>query len=276
MKLQRALEYMELSKSSYFYSRHVRSTKAREYPLDPELEVALKNLRGYELTLGYEKLTVYIRREYKKVWNKKKVYLHMKALNLLQPRRIKRRWIKNKRLPWSCAIKSNVRWEADLITVSTGMGNVYLFVIEDTYDREVLSGHMDIRCGTQQAIESLREAIRKRFGEEPITDLTLTLRVDRGCQFTADAFAEFAEEKGIALEFCGIQTPNDKPYIESFISCYKCEEVYRNYYENYFQAYEGWKNYLDWYNNRRPHGALNNMAPVVFRESNLSTILDHV
>jgi hypothetical protein len=41
---------------------------------------------------------------------------------------------------------------------------------------------------------------------------------------------------GIKLEFCGVQTPNDKPYIESFIGCYKREEVYRNQYKDFFEA----------------------------------------
>jgi len=77
---------------------------------------------------------------------------------------------------------------------------------------------------------------------------------------------------GIKLEFCGVQTPNDKPYIESFIGCYKREEVYRNQYEDFFEAVEGWENYLEWYNHRRPHGALNNLPPVVFKQSNSSTI----
>ena len=273
MPLQSALGYMDLSKSSYFYERHARQQRRQEYPLDAELEKLLLNLQGYELTLGYDKLTDYLRQKHEKIWNKKKVYRHMKVLQLLQRRRIKRRWKKNKRLPWSCAIKSNVRWEADLVFVYTAMGNVYLFVIEDTYDREVLSGHMDIQCGAQQAIECLKEALKKRFVYEEVKDLTVTLRIDRGCQFTAEAFAEFAESQGIGLEFCGIRTPNDKPYIESFISCYKCEEVYRNHYEDFFQAYDGWKNYIEWYNNLRPHGALNNMSPVAFRQSKVSTIL---
>ncbi len=197
----------------------------------------------------------------------------MKEFNLLQLKRIKRRWIKNKRLPFCSAIRSNVRWEADLVFISTAMGNVYLFVIEDTYDREVLSGHMDIQCGTQQAVECLKGAIKKRFSDGKVERLTLTLRVDRGCQWTAEDFAKFAQSRGITLEFCGIQTPNDKPYIESFISCYKCEEVYRNQYEDFFQAYEGWKNYVQWYNNLRPHGALNNRSPVIFRTSKVSTVL---
>jgi len=273
MKLQKALKYMELSKSSYFYKSDYVPSKRKGHPLDPVLKSVLLGLKEYEITLGYDKLTDYIRKKHQKVWNRKKVYRHMKELNLLQPRKIKRKWKKNKRLVWSSPIRSNVRWEADLTFVPTAMGQVYLFIIEDTYDREVLSGHMDIQCGAKQSIKSLKEAINKRFRDGEVSGLTLTMRVDRGCQYTAESFGEYAQSHGITLEFCGIQTPNDKPYIESFIGCYKNEEVYRNYYEDFFQAYAGWKNYLDWYNNKRPHGALNNLSPVEFRNSNVSTIL---
>ena len=81
----------------------------------------------------------------------------------------------------------------------------------------------------------------------------------------------FAVSCGIKLEFCGVQTPNDKPYIQSFIGCYKREEVYRNQYENFFEAVEGWKNYLEGYHHCRPHGSLNNLPPVVFKLENSST-----
>lgn len=271
MTLVAALGYMGLAKSSCLYKSRLGTECKRTFPLDPELETVLKELSGYELTLGYDKLTPYLRGKYGRVWNRKKIYRHMSEMKLLQPRSVKRIWIKNKRLAAFCAIQSNVRWEADLTFVPTRMGNMYLFVIEDIYDKEVIGGHMDIRCGAQQAIEALKQALVKRFGKESAEGLELIVRVDRGCQFTAEDFAQYAITCGIKLEFCGVQTPNDKPYIESFIGCYKREEVYRNQYEDFFEAVEGWKNYLEWYNNHRPHGSLNNLPPAVFKQQKFST-----
>lgn len=273
MQLTNALEYIGLTKSTYAYTSHPRQKKKREYKFDPELKEILLNLTGYELALGYRKLTKYLRNKYLKIWNKKKVYAHMEELKLLQPKNIKRRYIKNRRLAVYCPIRSNVRWEADLTYVPTQMGNMYLFVVEDVYDKEILSGYMDIRCRADEAIKSLKEAITKRFGDDVPQGLSLTLRIDRGCQFTAENFAVFVESQGITLEYCGIQTPNDKPYIESFFGCYKREEVYRTVYEDYFQAYEGWRNYRSWYDELRPHGSLKDMTPKAFRESNFSTVL---
>ncbi len=264
MTLASTLKYMDLNKSSYCYESVPRSEDKRIFPLDRELEKALKEMSGYELTLGYGKATPYLRWKHDRIWNRKKVYRHMSALKLLQPRSIKRIWIKNRRLGLSQATESNRRWEADMTYVPTRMGNMYLFVIEDIHDKEVVGERMDIRSGAEQAIEALKQALLKRFGCESAQGLELTVRVDRGCQFTAHDFAQFAIGSGIKLEFCGIQTPNDKPYIESFIGCYKREEVYRNQYEDFFEAVEGWKNYLEWYHRRRPHGSLDNLPPVIF------------
>lgn len=273
MSLTRALSYFGLTKSTYFYVSHPTRSKKTGYRFDFDLKEVLLNLKGYELTLGYRKLTKYLRNKYFKIWNKKKVYAHMQKLRILQPKNIKRRYIKNRRLAICCPIRSNVRWEADITYVPTQMGNMYLFVVEDVYDKEILSGYMDIRCGAKEAIKSLREAVVKRFGDKVPEGLLLTLRVDRGCQFTAEDFAIFAQSQGIILEFCGIQTPNDKPYVESFFSCYKQEEVYRNVYEDFFQACDGWGNYRKWYDELRPHGSLKDMTPKDFRESKSSTVL---
>ncbi len=273
MKLADALKYIGLSKSSYFYESHPTIKKKKAYQLDPILKNVLLNLKGRELTLGYRKLTKYLRGKRQEVWNKKKVYPHMKALDLLQPKHIKRRYLKNRRLAVCCPIQSNVRWEADLTFVPTLMGMMYLFVVEDVYDKEILAGHMDIRCRATEAVKTLEESVRKRFKDNLPEGLSLTVRVDRGCQFTAEDFAKFAKTKGINLEFCGIQTPNDKPYVESFFGCYKREEVYRNVYEDFFQAYDGWESYRKWYDELRPHGALKDMTPKAFRESKLSTVL---
>lgn len=271
MRLTRALKYLDLNKSSYCYQTRLRSEDKRVFLLDAELEKALKEMTGYELTLGYDKATPYLRWKHDRIWNHKKVYRHMSELKMLQPRSVKRVWIKNRRLGLSHATQSNRRWEADMTYVPTRMGNMYLFVIEDIHDKEVVGSQMDIRCGAQQAIEVLKQALMKRFGRESAHGLELIVRVDRGCQFTAHDFAQFAIACGIQLEFCGVQTPNDKPYIESFIGCYKREEVYRNQYENFFEAVEGWKNYLGWYHHRRPHGSLNNLPPVIFKLENSST-----
>ena len=270
MPTSRALFFLDLNKSTYFYraKEFSKNKEKRKYIFDEKLKEILRNLNKRELSLGYFKLTDYLRRKHNEVWNHKKMYLHMKNLNLLQKRHIKKRFIKNKRLGVYCATKSNEHWEADMTYVWTNLGNMFLFVVEDVHDKEIVGEHFDIKASTDEAIKALENALKYRFGGVVPKDLNLKIRVDRGCQYTAAKFEDFAEKNNIKLEFCGLATPDDKPYVESFFSSYKCEEVYRNRYANFLEAYQGWQEYLDWYNNARPHGSLNNLSPKEFIENN--------
>ena len=59
---------------------------------------------------------------------------------------------------------------------------------------------------------------------KPVHDIRVTLSVDQGSQYIARKFRERAEELGVKIEYCAINYPDDKPYVESFFFRYKCEE----------------------------------------------------
>lgn len=268
-----ALQAVGLSKSSYHYRATTSAKKdRRKAELDPDLEQLLLGLKGYELTLGYYKLADYIKGNYAGHWyNKKKVYRHMKALHLLQPKHIKKPKAKQKKggVAYYSPIRSNVRWEADLTLIRYENSFLYLFTVIDTYDKEIIGDTLSFRCRCDEAVESLKKAVLSRFpsGQVP-PNLDLILRLDRGSQYTAKDFCDQSRSLGLKFEFCDVQAPNQKPYVESFFSNFKREEVYRNEYENPMDVFLGWKAYVDWYNNKRPHSSLNNLSPVQFRNLN--------
>jgi transposase InsO family protein len=263
-----ALQVVGLCKSTFYYGNTCRESKPRVYPLDEDLCHILQGFTGYELTLGYRKTTKYILAVHGRRYNKKKVYRHMKALGLLQPRRIKPRKQPLTQLDSCPATRSNERWEADLTYVSHAQGRAHVFAVQDIFDKDIVGAHVGYRCQAEDAISSLQDAIEYRFQGQKPEGLHLTVRVDRGCQYTANDFIVFCKEQKIHLEFCGVQCPNDKPHIESFIGCYKREEVYRNQYENFLDVCRGWESYLQWYRFSRPHGSLGFMPPAQFKNLN--------
>ncbi len=248
--LKIALKALMLSKSTY-YHRPNPTKDRRKKPLDKELVNLLMNLPKYEQNYGYRRVTKYLGG-----YNHKKVYRHMKELNLTQPRRLKKHH-KN-RLNISCPVRSNIRWEGDLTYVYDGQRLNYLFVIIDTYDKEPIGNYYGLRCRAEEALYSLEEAVKNRFGSlEPYRNgFRVTLRVDQGSQYISKKFKSRAKELGVRLEYCGINCPNDKPYIESFFARYKCEEVYRNEYMSYTDAFLGWIEYKNWYITKRIHQGL--------------------
>ena len=271
--LKLALSAFGLSKSTLFYSPKPRVYKKSVKPLDPTLKRLLLGLSGYELTLGYDKVTTYLNTTYGYKFNKKKVYRHMKRLKLLQPKHIKRpKSLPNRgNVPYYCAIKSNVRWEADLTFVKYRNEHMYLFSVIDVFDRELIGHWLGFRCRAVEAVNALEHAVRSRFSDGVVPeDLLLTIRLDRGSQFTASDFGKSARKLNLKMEFCDVMAPNQKPFIESFFANFKREEVYRSEYFNPLDVFKAWANYVSWYNSKRPHSSLKNLSPHQFRQLNLS------
>lgn len=231
----------------------------------------LQELTGYALTLGHRKLTYFFKFQFDFIVNHKKLYRHLAALDLLQPKHVKKP--KKKKPPtaiYYCPLQSNIRWEADLTLVPYQSGFLYLFSVIDVFDKELIGHHFGFRCRKDDAIEALKAAVYSRFPSGKIPDhCRVTLRLDRGCQFTAFDFAKAAKILNVEIEFCDVHAPNQKPFIESFFSNFKREEVYRNDYQNPAQAFSAWADYCHWYNNLRPHAALNYLSPLQFRRSKM-------
>lgn len=110
-----------------------------------------------------------------------------------------------------------------------------------SYDKEPVGDYYGLRCRAEEAIHSLQEAVETRFGIlKPVNDYRVTLRLDQCREYISKKFRNRAKELGVKIEYCGIDCPDDKPYIESFFSRYKCEEVYRNEYRSFTDAMLGW------------------------------------
>jgi len=264
-----ALKALMINKNTYYYENKTEIDK-RTKPLDPALESMLKQLEGYDLVYGYRKIT-----DLFEIFNHKKIYRHMKVLSMLQPRKLKKK--KLTRLEISSPIRSNVRWEGDLTYIWDGIKMNYLFVVVDAYDKEPIGDYYGLRCRADESIVALEEAVKRRFGSlEPWPngkEARVIMRVDQGSQYIAQKFKDRARELGVKLQYCGIDCPDDKPYVECFFARYKCEEVYRNEYRSYSQALMGWVQYKQWYKTNRIHQGLGFLTIPEFKQKHQETLL---
>ncbi len=180
-------------------------------------------------------------------------------MGVTQPRKLKgRKWSRPAIVrPAVC----NTYWEADFTYVWIGNANAYLCVVIDAWDRDIVGDVFSDRCHALEAAEALEKAVLSRFGGRVPYSHELTLRVDRGPQFTARSFREAARILNVRLEYAGIQCPEDKPYIESFFGSYKTEELYRTEYNSLAEARTGWESYRAWYRNYRLHQGLRYQSP---------------
>jgi putative transposase len=254
--LKVALEAVGMARSSYYYQA-VRKRKLRA--LDKALVGAINEVRqGHAEVYGYRKVTMALRAAGWTV-NAKKVLRHLRALGLTQPRKMKGgKWSRPAIVrPAVC----NTYWEADFTYVWTGNSNAYLCVVIDAWDRDIVGDVFSDRCRAWETAEALEKAVLSRFGGRVPYGHELTLRVDRGPQFTASSFREAARILNVRLEYAGIQCPEDKPYIESFFGSYKTEELYRNEYNSLAEARTAWESYRAWYRYDRLHQGLRYRSP---------------
>jgi len=266
--LPAALKAAELSSSSYYYCPVV-NRKPRA--LDTELVAAISIVRhGHSEVYGYRKITRALKAQGMTV-NAKKVLRHLRTMGLTQPRNVKGlRWTR------PAVVKPdapNNYWEADFTYVWTGQGNAYLCAIIDAWDRDIVGDIFSDRCRAVEAAEALEKAVLERFGGKVPEGHQLTLRVDRGSQFRAHRFRETARLLNVRLEYAGIRCPEDKPYIESFNSSYKTEEIYRHEYRSIQEARTGWETYRAWYRSDRLHQSLDYLSPLQYAQKVQNTIL---
>jgi len=97
------------------------------------------------------------------------------------------------------------------------------------------------------------------------------LRTDNSfLKFIANLFAAACRKLGIVHERIPVKTPNLNAHIEAFHSILEDECYSRHQFASYAEAYEQIAWYMDYYNNRRRHGSLNNMAPKKYYQAIIS------
>jgi len=85
---------------------------------------------------------------------------------------------------------------------------------------------------------------------------------DQGSQFTSDVYIELLRSYGIRQSMNGKARWVDNKYIERWFRNLKCDDIYINEYLTPRELRIGIDNYINLYNNERPHQELNYDYPV--------------
>ncbi|WP_324603688.1 IS3 family transposase [Paenibacillus curdlanolyticus] len=219
-----------------------------------------KLIQGPDSSFGYRKLTVLLRRRYRLVINKKKVYRICKEMLILLPQREQITRVPKRVANNRIVTGANQLWQMDIKYgyVAGQRRHFYLASIIDVFDRAIVAYHRGKACSKDDIILTLQKALLKRSEHGPISPV---IRTDNGPQFTSHAFHAFCETAGIEHERIPNQTPNKNAYIESFHSILERECYQRNCFENYEEAFKEVDRYLHYYNWDRIHGSLNDWPP---------------
>jgi putative transposase len=150
--------------------------------------------------------------------------------------------------------RPNHVWAADITYIPMKRGFVYLFAVLDWASRRVLAWRLSNTLTTDFCLEAVQEAIT-RYGPPDI------FNTDQGCQFTSQEFTGFLKDQGIQISMDGKGCWRDNVFVERLWKSLKYEEVYLHAYETVNAAQQRLARYLTFYNQARPHRALDGRTP---------------
>jgi len=179
------------------------------------------------------------------------VYPHRRNLSEANP--------KHKKYPYLLrgvtASYPNHIWGTDITYIRLKGGWMYLTVILDWYSRYVVSWSMSDQLTTDLVLEALEIALSKASPE--------IINSDQGSQYTSHAWTEMilSSSPKIQISMDGRGRCMDNIFTERFWRSYKYEEVYLKEYETPRECRRGTADYIEHYNHRRPHQALDYKTP---------------
>ena len=154
----------------------------------------------------------------------------------------------------------NHAWASDITYIPMANGFLYLVAVIDWASRAVLAWRLSNTMDSAFCVEALEEALQNH-GKPRI------FNTDQGAQFTSAAFTGKLEAAGIAISMDGRGRFMDNIFIERLWRSIKYEEVHLKPYADGRDARAGIGYWIEFYNHRRPHQAMDNQRPMaVWRE----------
>ena len=99
---------------------------------------------------------------------------------------------------------------------------------------------------------------------------------DQGKQYGAGVTVAALLERGFIASMSRAGTPTDNPYAERFVGTFKHAVVRRRKYTSLGEFLETAKQWINFYNNRRPHEALGQMAPNEYAKKNNMRVVPYL
>lgn len=151
----------------------------------------------------------------------------------------------------------NEVWVSDVTYFKLNGKLFYICVIIDLFARKVVAFSISKRNSTWLTKNTLSIAYNTRNPDKT----KLLFHSDLGTNYTSNAFRIYIASLGIQHSFSRKAKPYDNSVCESFFSILKREELYRTNYTSERHFRKSLSEYMDFYNEQRPHSTLNYRTP---------------
>jgi len=250
ISMSKLCKWLEVPRRTAYY----KPTKAAP-KVNPELKAPIKALIEQEPSFGYRTVAHLLD------MNKNTV----QRIFQLMGWQVKKRPVgfrpRIQALP-SVATAPNERWSTDLCRVWAGRdGWATLALVIDCHTRELLGWHLSRSGKASTAASALEHALIARFGTLGRVPVPFLLRSDNGLVFTSRRYTALVRSYGLRQEFITPHCPQQNGMVERVIRTLKEQCAHRHRFETLQHASRVIGDWIGFYNNQRPHQALNMRTP---------------
>lgn len=252
VSITRACRLMEIHRSYYYY------TSSKD---DADVEDAIREAGRFGE--GFWKIFKIIRR-HGHTWNHKKVYRVYKSLHFEKRCRLKKRLPARVKTPLTTPEEPNTTWSIDFVSdvVESGRKFRVMNVLDDA-DRTVVAQEISMSMPAQRVVRLLEKIIWDH-------GKPMNIRCDNGPEFISGVFQNWCEANDIRIIYTQPGHPTQNSYIERFNGSYRRAVLDAYIFRNLDEVRETTEKWMNYYNAERPHDALDDMAPLQYREFLLS------
>jgi len=154
----------------------------------------------------------------------------------------------------------------DITYLKYGNKFVYLAIVLDLFNREVVGWSMGDNLRTGLVLRALDSAMKKVGPSAEVI-----FHSDRGSQYASEAYRKFLKYKDIKPSMSRKGNCYDNSYVESWFASLKKEWIYRNRPSTREEMRNLVFRYIEtWYNKKRRHSALGYLSPLDYKAKEIS------
>jgi len=256
ISITRQSELLGISRASHYYTPRVNETNLKAMD-------AIDRIFTDRPFYGVPKMWSALKREYAIAIGRDHTRRLMRLMGLvaIYPKRSRNTGIPNKEhtvypylLNSITAGHPNHIWGADITYIRLEQGWCYLVALIDWFSRYVVAWKLSPALESEFCIVALTGAIRL-YGAPEISN------TDQGNQFTDKEFVAALKEHRIRISMDGRGRCMDNVFTERLWRSVKYEEVYLKSYRDIEDARNNLAAYFRFYNELRPHQALQYQTP---------------
>ena len=258
LSVRRQCELLGVTRSTVYYEPTPEDVEARQ-----RKEAVMARIDYWHTTmpyLGTRKLAAQLRAEGFAVGRKLvRAYMQEMGIHAVYPKpNLSKRNFREAIVPYLLRNKvvsfPNQVWSIDITYIKMYHGHMYLTAVIDWFSRKIVAWTLSDTLDTRPVLEAVQNAV-ERCGIPAI------LNSDQGSQFTSEEYKRLLRELHIRQSMDGKSRWADNIMIERWFRSLKTELIYINEYRSPRELRMAIRGYINDYNTRRPHEALDYATP---------------